>query len=202
MVLWLTSWHSQLLFSLHHFLLPSDFHFRVCPCNARFPVGNVMVTIILEFSASTWYFYNPFARQWQKDPITVMMYHVIVSICNNLFYWEISTRDVVMTRLITEVYAHLGVYSLIGPPFRYHSKLVKLHTNFKKKCYNLICITGTEMLLESVNIETGTVCFWVLYFFSGLGAIQFSVLPVNALHTSFSWLLKLINNSSRKYKGN
>lgn len=89
-----------------------------------------------------------------------------------------------MTRLITEVYAQLGVYSLIGPPFRYHSKLVKLHTNFKKKCYNLICITGTEILLESVNIETGTVCFCI--FFYGLGAIQFSFLPVNALYTSFS----------------
>ena len=90
-----------------------------------------------------------------------------------------------MTRLITEVYAHLGVYSLIGRPFRYHSKLVKLHTNFKKKCYNLICVTGTEILLESVNIETGTV-FFFLYFFYGLGAIQFSFLPVNALYTSFS----------------
>ena len=74
-----------------------------------------------------------------------------------------------MTRLITEVYAHLGVYSLIGPPFRYHSKLVKLHKNFKKKCYNLICITGTEILLESVNIETGTVCFCFLYFFLWIG---------------------------------
>ena len=70
-----------------------------------------------------------------------------------------------MTRLITEVYAHLGVYSLIGRPFRYHSKLVKLHTNFKKKCYNLICVTGTEILLESVNIETGTVFFFFCIFF-------------------------------------
>ena len=70
-----------------------------------------------------------------------------------------------MTRLIIEVYAHLGHYSLIGPPLRYHSKLVKLHTNFEKKCYNLNCITGTEMLLESVSIETGTVCFCFLYFF-------------------------------------
>ena len=92
-----------------------------------------------------------------------------------------------MTRLIIEVYTHLGHYSLIEPPFRYHSKLVKLHTNLEKKCYNLVCITGTEMLLEPVSIETGTV--WFLFFciiFYGLGAIQFSVLPVNALYTSFS----------------
>lgn len=57
--------------------------------------------------------YYPFVRQWQKGLITVMK---PACCCLNLlyFYWEVSTRDAIMTmRLIIEVYAH---HNHIGPP--------------------------------------------------------------------------------------
>ena len=91
-----------------------------------------------------------------------------------------------MTRLTTEVYVHLGVYNLIGPPFQYHSKLVKLHTNFKKKCYNLICIRVLKCFWNQSTLKPEQFVFVFCIFFYGLGAIQFSVLPVNAIYTSFS----------------